>query len=210
MRGRRIASGPRPDAIYASSMSERGSEQPLNAPADALALILRLTLAPAVAAFMEDEHPALPNVDARRLVRRDVAENREENARHPAMRDHDAVPAKVVQKRADARGEDRVALAAGRHEAPFVGFAGAGALGITVADLLPGQAFPVAEGELLEPCIEPIAGRRQAEGRAYALHRLSRTPERARDIVETPVMRDKRAQPRRGFLGLHASEVVER
>src|SRR3954452_2840388 len=166
MAGRRTPSGRRTDAIYASSMSERGTEQPLNAPADALALILRLTLAPAVAAFMEDEHPALPNVDPRRLVRRDVAANCEENARHPAMRDHDAVPAKVVQKRAEALAEGRVALAAGRREAPLVGFAGAGALGIAVADLLRGQAFLVAEGELLELCIEPIAGRRQAEGRA--------------------------------------------
>src|SRR3954447_10146424 len=174
MAGRRIASGRRPDAIYASSMSERGTEQPLNAPADALALILRLTLAPAVAAFMEDEHPALPNVDPRRLVRRDVAANREENARHPAMRDHDAVPAKVVQKRAEALAEGRVALAAGRREAPLVGFAGAaapglaggGACGMAVPALLPGQPFPVAEGDLLEPGIEPIAGRRRAEGRA--------------------------------------------
>ena len=112
---------------------------------------------------LKNVNDALGDIEQRSGGRLGDAEMRHQAARGAAMSGRDRVARQAVVPRRHARGDHLVALAARRHEMPFVVLALRDVHGIAVAQLRDGEAFPVAERQLGEALVEGISLRRQAE-----------------------------------------------
>ncbi len=138
----------------------------------------------------------------------------DERARGAAMgRDH-GVPGDVLVPMADSNDHLRVAFAAGRREAPLVGFARGNDVLVPGHDLRIGQPFPFSKCDLGKLSFDGVTDGFEPERGAHDLHRFARSYERTRNIIEafrsTTLAAEQVLQDGGAASGLRAARRVER
>src|ERR1039457_3354434 len=163
---------------------------------------------------LENVNHPLRNIEQRRGGRLGDAEMGDQPARGTAMGGDHRVGRQALVPLSDARRHHLVALAARRHEMPFVVLALSDVLWVAHVQLRDGKALPFAEGDFREPRLAPETLRAKTERRARQFHGLAGARERARYIVEAGgiaiVTREQVAQDFTAMAALRAAARIER
>src|SRR5664279_2403456 len=122
---------------------------------------------------LEHINHALFDIDQRRSSRFGDAEMGDQSARGAAMGGGHRVASQRLVPISDARRHHLVALAAGRHEMPFVVLALGDPRRVALVQLRDGEALPFAEGDFRKLRLAPITLRVNAERRARQFHGLA-------------------------------------
>src|ERR1035441_6037031 len=134
---------------------------------------------------LENVNHPLRNIEQRRGGRLGDAEMGDQPARGTAMGGDHRVGRQALVPLSDARRHHLVALAARRHEMPFVVLALSDVLRVAHVQLRDGKALPFAEGDFREPRLPPVTVDAKSERRARQFHGLAGARERARYIIES-------------------------
>src|SRR6516164_239436 len=162
----------------------------------------------------EDVDHALVDGIMRGVLRRCEPEMRDQRARGAAVRGDDRVLVDRLVPVADSNGHLRIAFAARRREAPLVGFTLGDDMLVPRHDFRIGQPLPLPERDFGKLRFDRVTGGLEPERCTHDLHRLARTHERARHVIETfrrPVVAAKQVLQDLGAVDcLRAAFRVER